>query len=377
VAGIESPLGVIATLSRDEMLARSRARDRALDGRVLVGVTSTGIYCLPSCPARKPRPENTVFFESEPEARRAGLRPCKRCRPDRFLRGHDPELDLAASLARRVREAPGAFGDAASLASAAGVGATKLASMLRAHFHTTPADILSEARVRFAAAELAHTSRRLVDVALDAGFESSSTFHENFRRLMAMTPAAWREVGESDGFVLALPADFRREEVLAQFGRDPAGATERVNGARAEKALVLGGTPLCVAFEFSKSRVRVRLSARPRPELLRAAHPLALRVLGLRGDPYAFERRARRAGFARLVSRRPGLRVPQTADAFEGLMWVVVGQQVNLAFASLCRARVIELCRLDAGGGMFAHPTARAVAELVYRARTGAQFSRS
>lgn len=379
MTAIESPLGVIATLSREEMLARSRARDRALDGRVLVGVTSTGIYCLPSCPARKPKPENTAFFESEPEARRAGLRPCKRCRPDRFLRGHDPELELAASLAQRVRRAPGEFTDVASLAAAAGIGATKLGELLRRYFHTTPADFLVQARVRVAASELAQSSRKLVDVALDAGFESSSTFHENFRRLMALTPAAWRGVGESDGFVLGLPDGFRRDDVLAHFGRDPAGATERVSGSRAEKALVLDGTPVRLSFEFSAARVRVRVLARtrPRPELMRAAHPLALRVLGLRGDPDAFERRARRAGFARLVSRRPGLRIPQTADAFEGLLWVVVGQQVNVAFASLCRSRLIELCRMDAGDGLLAHPTAREVAQLDYDALTGLQFSRS
>ncbi|MCP4250656.1 MAG: DNA-3-methyladenine glycosylase 2 family protein, partial [bacterium] len=67
-----------------EFMQRFLNRDRAWDGRFLTGVLTTGIYCLPSCPARRPKPENVRFFTAESDARDAGLRPCKRCRPDRF-----------------------------------------------------------------------------------------------------------------------------------------------------------------------------------------------------------------------------------------------------------------------------------------------------
>ncbi|HSC08403.1 MAG TPA: Ada metal-binding domain-containing protein, partial [Steroidobacteraceae bacterium] len=72
------------------------ARDRAYDGRFIIGVRTTGIYCRPSCPARKPRRENVQFFAAPEIARQAGFRACKRCRPDReTLR--DPAAERALS----------------------------------------------------------------------------------------------------------------------------------------------------------------------------------------------------------------------------------------------------------------------------------------
>ncbi len=71
------------TLSRDEMTARMLASDRSADGCFMVGVKTTGIYCMPSCrPPRKPKPENCIFFGSPEEARAAGFRACKLCKPD-------------------------------------------------------------------------------------------------------------------------------------------------------------------------------------------------------------------------------------------------------------------------------------------------------
>ena len=65
----------------DEYLyERILAKDASFNGRILTGVLTTGIYCLPSCPARKPMAVNVRFFEDESAAREAGLRPCKRCR---------------------------------------------------------------------------------------------------------------------------------------------------------------------------------------------------------------------------------------------------------------------------------------------------------
>src|SRR5690606_10656766 len=105
---------------------RSAARDGRFDGQFLVGVLSTGIYCLPSCPARAPRVENVRIVADEAEAQALGLRPCKRCRPDLFYRGESVDEALFAALAARVRAAPEAFTDAATLARAAGVSASKL-----------------------------------------------------------------------------------------------------------------------------------------------------------------------------------------------------------------------------------------------------------
>ena len=69
----------------DRLWQAVEARDPRFDGQVFAGVTSTGIYCRPSCPARTPKRENVRFFESPAAARDAGLRACKRCRPDQTV----------------------------------------------------------------------------------------------------------------------------------------------------------------------------------------------------------------------------------------------------------------------------------------------------
>src|SRR4051812_21180749 len=96
-------------LSRDEMLAAMLAGDESYDGRFITGVLTTGIYCLASCKARKPKPENVRFFSNCAEAAAAGLRPCKRCRPDAFERGEDAELEEIERLVHAVRKEPWQF----------------------------------------------------------------------------------------------------------------------------------------------------------------------------------------------------------------------------------------------------------------------------
>src|SRR5712671_62953 len=79
-------------------------RDQACDGKFLTGVLTTGIYCLPSCPARRPKRENVRFFRTPDEARESGLRPCHRCRPDWFYRGEEWYESLYEQTAARVRQ---------------------------------------------------------------------------------------------------------------------------------------------------------------------------------------------------------------------------------------------------------------------------------
>src|SRR6185503_11045427 len=88
-------------LARERMIDRMLASDPAYNGRFLIGVLTTGIYCLPSCRARKPKPENVRFLPDRDAARAIGLRPCKRCRPDDFEPGVDAEeCRLVEAVAR-------------------------------------------------------------------------------------------------------------------------------------------------------------------------------------------------------------------------------------------------------------------------------------
>jgi AraC family transcriptional regulator of adaptative response / DNA-3-methyladenine glycosylase II len=370
------------TLTRDQMIERFLARDPAFERAFVVGVVTTGIYCVPTCTARKPRARNVRFFESLDQARRAGLRACKRCKPDAVHAGEPPAAADRAALEAAVaalRAAPGDCADVPALARRAGFGVTKLGELVRTHYHATPRALIARARVAHARRALLATKRSVLAIGLDAGFESASAFHENFRAATGLAPGDLRAAARDGSFALLLPAGYPVEHVLRAIGRDPEGRTERVAGARLLRALRLCGKPALLEVQLDGRLARTSVHARRTlgPDELLEAHEALLRLLGLTVDPAPFERRARAdADIARLVRGRRGLRIPQTPNAFEGLVWAIAGQQVNLAFAFTCRNRLIDLAGARAGGGLVAHPTPADVAALDYADLTRLQFSR-
>ncbi len=99
-------------LSTETMVARMLASDATMNGRFIVGVRTTKIYCLPSCrPPRKPKPENVTFYTTIADARAAGLRACKRCKPDAFYAEHELEkvvpMPNTIAYLDTVTDAPG------------------------------------------------------------------------------------------------------------------------------------------------------------------------------------------------------------------------------------------------------------------------------
>ena len=95
----------IARLDPETAWAAFMRRDRTWDGRVIGAVSTTGVYCKPSCPARRPKRENVIFFATGKEARDAGYRPCLRCKPDEV--GRDREAVAAAvKFIEAAEEAP-------------------------------------------------------------------------------------------------------------------------------------------------------------------------------------------------------------------------------------------------------------------------------
>ena len=356
--------------SDEHLYERILAKDASFDGRVLTGVLTTGIYCLPSCPARKPLAANVRFFPDEPAARAAGLRPCKRCRPDAFYRGEDPDLARLESAMAQAAGHPSEVPDVNALAKAAGVGLTKLKDLFRAHAHAEPAAFLQRVRIQWACARLAAGDADLADVAFACGYGSASGFHEAFRRQTGLTPGAYRSLLDATSFRLPLPAGLRIPDVLAFHGRDPESVSERVVGRRLRKAFLCDGRPAVLMLSFGED-VRVELTGAAGPGAMARAHGAALRLLGWQGDPEPFE--AAHPGLAR---GREGLRVLLTLDPFEALVWAILGQQVNLAFAYGLRRDLIRLAGVPVGDGLIAHPDAPRIASLRIEDLQALRFSR-
>lgn len=359
-------------LTRDQMLQAIATSDAAYNGRFVTGVLTTGIYCLPSCRARKPKPENVRFFDTFAEARAAGLRACLKCRPDAFERGEsDHEQEAVEALVSRLRENPADFSDVASLAEALKVGETKLFALVRRHYHQTPAALLVDARIGEAQRLLRTTDATVAEVAYAVGFEALSVFYGHFQARAGMNPSAFRRLAQDGPFTLSLPCPYPTGYFLRHLGRDSQSLTERTKDRIAEIGVWLDGRPGTLRLEFEGEEVKVEADG-PAYE----AHALAVRMLGFSQDAAAFEAHATRIGFPSLIQGREGIRIPQTPTLFDALVWSVVGQQVGLGFAYTMRRRLAELLNEPMANGLRPSPTAAQVADLDESDLMPLQFSR-
>jgi AraC family transcriptional regulator of adaptative response / DNA-3-methyladenine glycosylase II len=298
----------------------------------------------------------------------------------------DRDLSLLVDLAARMRQNPGEFPAGTALANAAGIGSAQLDLLFKRHYQTTPAAFLLRARLDTVCRQLLAGRRSARDLALAAGWESAAAFDDSFRKATGLTPGEYRKLPRERSFVLELPAGYRAGETLRYLGRDRESRSERVAGTTFGKGVRLDGLAALLTVEIGEGVARCRVhaaesSAPLSPAAAAAAHAAALRLLGLTLDPAPFERQVLRTpGLARLIAGREGLRLPRTAEPFEGLCWAIVGQQVNLTFAATLRRRVVELCGEPIGspeaGDILAPPSPEAVAGLDLADLCARQFSR-
>lgn len=360
-------------LSEDRMYERLLASDSAYDGRFYAGVLTTGIYCLPSCKARKPKRENVRFFTSEHEAVEFGLRACRKCRPDSFgLYLEEQRVEEAVNL---LRLAPGQFRGVEDLAAELKVGQSKLNELTRRYYHATPAFLIARAKIESACQALLKTETSIGEVALDCGFESLSAFYDNFRKLTGLAPQEYRALRCSECFELALPEGFDAERWSRHLRRDAQSLSERWLGDRWAFAALLEDTPARLEVGLNSGRAICRID---QPGLAASAHRWLAHRLGMTQDLRGFEALAAQDDVAaRLMPNGRALRVPQTGGVWEGLVWAILGQQVNIAFAATLKRRLTELAGEPVGEALACLPGPARVAALTPDQLTGLQCSRA
>lgn len=233
------------------------ARDSRFDGKFVYSVATTGVYCRPSCGARRARRENVAFHASCREAEAAGFRPCKRCRPDEGSL-KERQARIVAEACRFI-EAAEEIPNLADLAARAGLSAYHFHRLFKAVAGVTPK-----------AYALAHRRKRLrtalrggstVTAAMhEAGFMSSSRFHADADSALGMTPSAFRSGGAdallrfavgacSLGAVLVAASD---KGIAAILLGDDAETLVRELQDVFPRATLIGGDP---AFEETVARI--------------------------------------------------------------------------------------------------------------------------
>ena len=159
-----------------------RSRDESFDGLFFAAVTTTGIFCRPSCPARKPLPGNTVFYATAAEALFAGYRPCQRCKP--LASSDDP--DWALDLLERVEASPKSRIRDSDL-RAEGLDPATVRRRFQARYGLSFQGYQRAKRLA-AAFEAIKAGGSLDDAVFDHGYESHSGFRDAFARLFGEAP---------------------------------------------------------------------------------------------------------------------------------------------------------------------------------------------
>ena len=182
----------VARLNADTAWAAFMRRDRGWDGRIIGAVKTTGIYCKPSCPAKRPKRENVDFFATAEEARAAGFRPCLRCKPDEV--GRDREAVVrAVKLIEQAEEAP----SLQDLADAVGYAPHHFQRLFKRDLGVSPAEYTRALRNKRAQTAL-KANGRVTDAIYDAGYSGPSGFYSDAKERLGMTPSAWRDGGRGE-----------------------------------------------------------------------------------------------------------------------------------------------------------------------------------
>lgn len=199
-------------------------RDRQQDTHFVYAVRSTGIYCRPSCPARRPQRHNIRFFDKPQQAQTAGFRPCKRCTPDQTDRTH-----LAIIAACRAMETSDTIPRLDDLAERAGLSPSRFHRAFKAVLGITPWAYAQEHRAKRLRQHLT-TAPSVTDALYAAGYNASSRFYEQSDSVLGMTPTEFRAGG----------ADTRLHFAI---GQTSLGAVLVASGRRGICAILLGDDP--------------------------------------------------------------------------------------------------------------------------------------
>ncbi|AXK36333.1 DNA-3-methyladenine glycosylase 2 family protein [Streptomyces armeniacus] len=362
-------------MTEDSRYEAVRSRDARFDGVFFLGVTTTGIYCRPSCPAVTPKREHVRYYATAAGAQSAGFRACRRCRPDAVP--GSPEWDVRADVVGRAMRmiADGVVDreGVAGLAARLGYSARQVQRQLTAELGAGPVALARAQRAHTARVLLQTTPLAVTEIAFAAGFASVRQFNDTVREIYATTPSGLRAArrgglgsagpahppaasggtGDAAGDTpcagvplrLAYRGPYAAGQLFDFLERRAVPGIEEVRrtarGRTYRRTLTLTHATGVVEVDErtrgtasgSHSWLEARLRLADLRDLTTAVQRVR-RLFDLDADPYAVaERLAGDPLLGHLLAAAPGLRSPGAADPHELAVRAVLGQQVTVGAA--------------------------------------------
>jgi len=326
--------------------------DARFDGWFITAVTTTGIYCRPSCPTPvRPRRANVRFYPTAAAAQLAGFRACKRCRPD--ASPGSPEWNVRGDLVGRAMRliADGAIDreGVAGVASRLAVSERHLHRLLLGELGAGPLAIARAQRAQAARALVETTDLPFTDVAFAAGFESIRQFNDTVREVFALTPTELRKRGRRRGelvdgaLTLRLPyrPPFDWPTLFAWLRARAIPGVAEARGGVYRRTLRLPRGAGIATLEPVDAHIRCTLRLESMADLTSAVRQCR-RLLDLDADPLSvLEVLTGDRHLSPIVKKRPGLRAPGAVEGTELAVQAILGQQVSLAAGRTLALRLV------------------------------------
>jgi AraC family transcriptional regulator, regulatory protein of adaptative response / DNA-3-methyladenine glycosylase II len=332
------------------------ARDSRFDGVFFVGVTSTGVYCRPICPARTPKRSNCRFFGTPQQAEHAGFRPCLRCRPE-LAPGSAPVDDagrIAQLIVARLEE--GGLDEKAGLEDIAAqfeLSSRQIRRIVQKELGVSPIQLLLTRRLLLAKQLLTETALPITEVAFASGFSSLRRFNDAFDRRYGMPPTRLRRKASGDAATiadsqtltlqLAYRPPFDWTGILAFLAARALTGVEHVTETSYARTVRLGAAKGWI--RVTRARQAHALSVELTQSLTPVLPALLTRVralFDLDARPDLIAKHLRRDVRLRsAVAANPGLRVPGAFNGFELGLRAILGQQVTVKAATTIACRFV------------------------------------
>ena len=335
-----------------------KTRDARFDGRIFIGVLSSGVYCRPICPSRSAKEQNVRYFTSAAAAEEAGFRPCLRCRPE-CSPGTPAWMGTSATVSRALRLiSEGRLEDGVDgLASRLGIGSRHLRRLFLRHLGASPTQVAQTRRLHFAKKLIDETSMSMAQVALAAGFGSVRRFNETIARTYQRTPTRLRQLAHRATtapdheywFRLPFRPPFDWERMLAFLSPRATPGVEAVEHGCYRRTILAGGLSGSIeAFlendgaEHGGGALGVRICI-PDPRWLFLIIERIRQMFDLNANPFEISSQLSADSLlAQAVARHPGVRVPGCWDGFELAVRAILGQQVTVKGASTLAGRLVR-----------------------------------
>jgi AraC family transcriptional regulator of adaptative response / DNA-3-methyladenine glycosylase II len=331
------------------------SRDPRFDGLFVTAVTTTGIYCRPSCPARTPKREHVRFYPGPAMAEAAGFRPCKRCHPNRAPGSPDWQWrgDVAARAVRLIAEGVVDREGVRGLAQRLYYTPRQLQRHLTAELGVSPLRLARARRLETARLLLETTSLSVTEIAWASGYRSLRQFHKAVQVGLRQKPGELRRTGARQGpgqkgSAVTVQLPFRTpfdSEALWRFLAERAvpGVEEAADAGHYRRVLALPHGYGIAEVDLTSSQgatIPCRFWLADWRDMGPAVAGIR-RLLDLDADPQRVALHLSQSPLlVDLVARRPGLRVPGHPDPHELAIRAVIGQQISVSAARTVAAQL-------------------------------------